>query len=157
MLYVAHTTFRFEEEVMSGPQFWRRTGLVIATASVINIAIYFIAKAAGVEILVPQGETPTPLSVGPVIAFTIIPLVLAALLVLVLRRVGVSSPRVFAGVVVIVGLLSLLAPLTAGLSASNALVLAAMHVVAGLAALLGLTPMYRVDRAEAPAREVSNA
>ena len=142
---------------MSGLQFWRRTGLVIAVAAVINVAVYLIATAAGVEILVPQGGTPTPLSVVPVVVFTIVPLVLAAVLLLVLRRVGVSGPRVFAGVVVVVALLSLLAPLTADLTASNKVTLAVMHVVAGLAALVGLTPLYRAAHADAPALAVSNA
>jgi hypothetical protein len=141
---------------MVGSQFWRRTGLVIALAAVINVAVYFIATAAGVEILVPQGSTPSPLSVVPVVVFTIVPLVLAAVLLLVLRRVGVSSPRVFAGIVVVVSLLSLAAPLTADLTASNKLVLAAMHLVAGLAALVGLTPLYRAANADAPALAVSN-
>jgi hypothetical protein len=141
---------------MVGSQLWRRTGLVIALAAVINVAVYFIATAAGVEILVPQGSTPSPLSVVPVVVFTIVPLVLAAVLLLVLRRVGVSSPRVFAGIVVVVSLLSLAAPLTADLTASNKLVLAAMHLVAGLAALVGLTPLYRAANADAPALAVSN-
>jgi hypothetical protein len=141
---------------MVGSQFWRRTGLVIALAAVINVAVYLIATAAGVEILVPQGSTPTPLSVAPVVVFTIVPLVLAAVLLLVLRRVGVSSPRVFAGVVVVVSLLSLAAPLTADLTASNKLVLAAMHLVAGLAALVGLTPLYRAAHADAATLAVRN-
>jgi hypothetical protein len=141
---------------MSGPQFWKRTGLVIAVAAVINVAIFLIAKAAGVEILVPQGASPTTLTVVPVVLFTAIPLALAAVLVLVLRRVGVSSPRVFAGIVVVGTLLSLLAPLTADLTGSNKLTLASMHLVAGLAALVGLTPMYRPAPAETRAAAVAN-
>jgi hypothetical protein len=141
---------------MAGLQFWRRTGLVIAVAVVINAAVYLIAKAAGVEILVPQGGSPTPLSVVPVVVFTIVPLVLAAVLLLVLRRVGVSSQRVFAGVVVVVTALSLLAPLTADLTVSNKLALGAMHVVAGLAALLGITPMVGTVDAETPVGAVSS-
>ena len=141
---------------MAGLQFWRRTGLVIAVAAAINVAVYLIAKAAGVEILVPQGGSPTPLSVVLVVVFTIVPLVLAAVLLLVLRRVGVSNQRVFAGVVVVVTALSLLAPLTADLIASNKLALAAMHVVAGLAALLGITPMFRMVDAETPVGAASN-
>jgi hypothetical protein len=141
---------------MVGRQFWSRTGLVIAVAGVINVAVFLIAGAVGVEILVPQGASPTPLSVVPVIVFTIVPLVLAAVLLLAFRRVGVSSPRVFASVVVVGTALSLLAPLTAELTASNKLVLAAMHMVAGLAALVGLTPLYRAAPADAPAVAVSN-
>ncbi len=141
---------------MVGRQFWRRTGLVIAVAAVMNVAVYLIASAAGVEILVPQGGSPTPLTMVPVVLFTIVPLVLAAVLLLVLRRVGVSSPRVFAGVVLVVTVLSLLAPLTADLTGSNKVTLAVMHVVAGLAALVGLTPLYRPTHAEAPTLAVSN-
>jgi hypothetical protein len=136
---------------MSGLQFWKRTGLVAVVAAVLNVGVYLIAKAAGVEILVPQGSTPTPLNVATVVVFTIVPLTLAAVLLLVLRRLGVSSPRVFAGVVVVVLLLSLLAPLTADLTTSNKLTLVAMHVIAGLAALVGLTPLYRP--VHAPARD----
>jgi hypothetical protein len=142
---------------MAGKQFWRRTGLVIAVAAVVNVAVYLIARAIGGEILVPMGGAPAPLSVVPVAVSTIIPLVVvAAVLLLVLRRVGVSSPRVFAGVVIVVTLLSLLAPLTADLSVSNKLVLVAMHLVAGLAALVGLTPLNRPTRADVPTMAVSN-
>jgi hypothetical protein len=137
-------------------QFWRRTGLVIAVATVINVAVFLIAKAIGVEILVPQGATPTTLSVVPVVVFTIVPLVLAAVFLLVLRRVGVSSPRVFGAIVVVGTVLSLFAPLTAELSASNKLTLVVMHLVAGLAALIGLTPLYRPDPADARTLAVSN-
>jgi hypothetical protein len=142
---------------MTGRQFWKRTGLVIAVATIINIGVYLIASAAGVEILAPQGDTATELSIAPVIVATIIPLVLAAVLLLVLRRVGVSSPRVFAGVVGVLTVLSLLAPLTADLTLSNKLTLAAMHVVVGLAALVGLTPLYRTARTEARVSEVAHA
>jgi hypothetical protein len=141
---------------MAGKQFWRRTGLVIPVAAVVNVAVYLIARAIGGEILVPMGGAPAPLSVVPVAVSTIIPLVVAAVLLLVLRRVGVSSPRVFAGVVIVVTLLSLLAPLTADLSVSNKLVLVAMHLVAGLAALVGLTPLNRPTRADVPTMAVSN-
>jgi hypothetical protein len=51
----------------------------------------------------------------------------------------------------------LLAPLTADLTLSNKLTLATMHVVAGLAALLGLTPMYRTARTEVRVSEVAHA
>ncbi|HEY5249860.1 MAG TPA: DUF6069 family protein [Dermatophilaceae bacterium] len=135
---------------MAGQQFWKRTGLVIAVAVVVNVAVYLIAKAAGVEILVPQGGSPTPLSVVPVVLFTIIPLVLAAVLILVLRRIGRSTQQIFAGVVVVGTALSLLAPLTADLTVSNKLALAAMHVAAGLAALLGLTPLVSTLDSETP-------
>jgi hypothetical protein len=137
-------------------QFWRRTGLVIAVATVINVAVFLIARAIGVEILVPQGATPTTLSVVPVAVFTIVPLVLAAVFLRVLRRVGVSSPRVFGAIVVVGTLLSLFAPLTAELSASNKVTLVVMHLVAGLAALIGLTPLYRPAPADARTLAVSN-
>jgi hypothetical protein len=137
-------------------QFWRRTGLVIAVATVINVAVFLIARAIGVEILVPQGATSTTLSVVPVAVFTIVPLVLAAVFLRVLRRVGVSSPRVFGAIVVVGTLLSLFAPLTAELSASNKVTLVVMHLVAGLAALIGLTPLYRPAPADARTLAVSN-
>lgn len=141
---------------MSGSQFWRRTSVVIAAAAVVNVAVYLIAGAAGVEILVPQGASPTSLGLAPVIVFTAVPLALAAVLMLVLRRFGVSSPRVFAGVVVVGTVLSLLAPMTADLTLSNKLTLAAMHVVAGLAALVGLTPMYRTGDVDARVAAVTH-
>jgi hypothetical protein len=97
-----------------------------------------------------MGTSPVPLEAAPVVVFTVIPLVLAAVLLLVLRRVGVASPAVFAGVAGVVLLLSLAAPLTADLAVSNKLVLASMHAVAGLAALLGLTPLFRGVRVGAP-------
>jgi hypothetical protein len=141
---------------MPALQFWKRTGLVIAAATVINVAVYLIAKAGGVEILVPMGASPVPLSAALVVVFTIVPLVLAAVFLLVLRRVGVSSSRAFASVVLIVAVLSLLAPLAADLTVSNKLVLATMHVVAGLAALLGLAPLFRPSRVAASAASVSS-
>jgi len=141
---------------MPALQFWKRTGLVIAAATVINVAVYLIAKAGGVEILVPMGASPVPLSAALVVVFTIVPLVLAAVFLLVLRRAGVSSSRVFAGVVLTVVVLSLLAPLTADLTVLNKLVLATMHVVAGLAALPGLASLFRPSRVAASAVSVSS-
>jgi hypothetical protein len=139
-----------EESAVSPRQFWKRAGLVIAAAVVVNLAVYLVAKAAGVELLVPMGASPVPLEPAPVAVFTVVPLVLAAVLILVLRRVGVASPAVFAGVAAVALLLSLSAPLSADLAASNKLVLASMHTVAGLAALLGLTPLFRRVRVGAP-------
>jgi hypothetical protein len=136
---------------LSGSQFWKRTGLVIAAAALINVAVHLIAMAAGVAILVPMGAAPVPLSVAPVVVFTVVPLVLAALFLLVLRRVGAAGSRVFAGVVLTVTVLSLVAPMTADLTVSNRLVLAAMHVVAGGAALFGLAPLFRPAHVNASA------
>jgi len=141
---------------MPALQFWKRTGLVIAAATVINVAVYLIAKAGGLEILVPMGASPVPLSAALVVVFTIVPLVLAAVFLLILRRVGVSSSRVFAGIVLTVAVLSLLAPLAADLTVSNKLVLATMHVVAGLAALLGLAPLFRPVHVAASAVSVGS-
>ncbi len=135
---------------MSPQQFWQRAGLAIAAAVIVNLAVYLVAKAAGVEILVPMGASPVPLEAGLVVAFTVIPLVLAAVLLLVLRRVGVASPAVFAGAAAVVLLLSLSAPLSGDLAVSNKLVLASMHAVAGLAALAGLAPLFRGLRVGAP-------
>jgi hypothetical protein len=135
---------------MSPQQFWKRAGLVIAAAVVGNLAVYLVAKAAGVEILVPMGSSPVPLEAAPVVVFTVVPLVLAAVLSLVLGRVGVANPAVFAGLAAVALLLSLSAPLTADIAVSNKLVLASMHAVAGLAALLGLTPLVRGVRVGAP-------
>jgi hypothetical protein len=128
---------------MSPQQFWKRAGLVIVAAVIVNLAVYLVAKAAGVEIVVPMGASPVPLDAAPVVVFTVVPLALAAVLLLVLRRVGVASPAVFSGVAAVVLLLSLSAPLTADLAVSNKLVLASMHAVAGLAAVFGLTPLFR--------------
>jgi hypothetical protein len=135
---------------LSPQQFWTRAGLVIAAAAAVNLAVYLVAKAAGVELLVPMGAAPVPLEAAPVIVFTVVPLVLAAVLLLALRRVGVASAAVFAAVAAVVLLLSLAAPLAADLAASNKLVLASMHLVAGFAALLGLTPLFRSVRLGAP-------
>jgi len=78
------------------------------------------------------------------------------LFLLVLRRVGVSSSPIVAGIVLTVAVLSLLAPQTADLTVVNKLVLATMHVVAGLAALLGLAPLFRPSRVAASAASVSS-
>ena len=141
---------------MSPQRFWKRAGLVIASAAVVNLAVYLVAKAAGLELLVPMGATPVALEAAPVVVFTVVPLLLAAVLLLVLRRVGVGSLAVFAGVAAVVLLLSLAAPLTADLAVSNKLVLASMHAVAGVAALLGLTPLFRAVRVGA-SRSTSGA
>jgi hypothetical protein len=142
---------------LSGPQFWKRTGLVIAAATLINVAVYLIARAVGMEILVPMGASPVPLSAAPVVLFTVVPLVLAVVFLLVLRRVGSSGSRVFAGVVLTVAVLSLVAPVTADLTVSNTLVLATMHVVAGVAALLGLAPLFWPVHVDASAVSASSA
>lgn len=128
---------------MTGMEFWRRTALTIGAAVVVNAALFAVFTWAGADLLIPTGSTTQALTIVPVIATTVIGLVAAALLLLVLRKVGVSRPTTFSVVVIVLTVLSLGAPLTADVSAGNKVALASMHVVVGLAALIGLSSVYR--------------
>ena len=116
-------------------------GLIAAAISVVlNVAIFLIGRAAdlipeSVTVQSPTGEG--ALTIGPVIVMSIVPVVVAVLVYLLLRRVTARA----AGVFRIVGggllVLSLLLPWgIPDVPAKMALTLDLMHVVSGLAILV---------------------
>lgn len=107
----------------------RNTFAAIIVVLILNLALYFIADAAG---WIPETlpESAEAFGLGPVILYSIIPLLLGGVLLALLCRWTNHPVLMFALIAAVVFIASLIAPLTiAGASTSFKLVLVAMHVI----------------------------
>lgn len=121
---------------------WLIAGLVGGgVAAILNLVIYFVANAmlGDLAVAMQPGQPMAPLTFVAVIVTSIVPAVLAALVLAVLQRFLANGTRVFQILAVILGLLSLFPALTQASSLSVGLVLASMHIVAVVAIVWALT------------------
>lgn len=119
---------------------WRNTAIAIITTLVINVALYFVADAAG-WIPEPLPERAEGFGLPAVILYTALPL-LAGGILLTFLVMWTSHPVImFALIAAVVFIGSMIAPLSiAGASTSFRAVLVAMHVIA---AVLGTSLLLR--------------
>lgn len=128
------------EQSVTGWGVWPRAVLGAGVALVANLAIWAIAVIAGVEVLVP--ETPNSdvyvgLSVLPLVLSSVLPALVAAVGLLVLRRLSpLRGLQFFQIGVAIVAVLSLGAPLSFDASTGTRLAVGAMHVVTAAAIIV---------------------
>lgn len=115
----------------------RSTIIAIAVTVVLNLALYFVADAAG---WIPEELTGTAESFGPlaIILSTTIPLVLGGILLTLLIKWTNHPVLMFALIAAVTFIASLSAPLTvSGADASFKTVLVLMHVLtAGLGTVI---------------------
>ena len=101
-------------------------------AAIVNVFIYFIAKASGGvsnTVLLPGGK---PLGIAPVIFSSVIPAILAALLLFTLGKFTSDPIRIVTIIAAIVLLVSFGGPFgIPGLPFGTRFTLALMHLVAG--------------------------
>lgn len=123
-------------------------GLAGAISVVVNVVIYVIARIADVDLLVPEGpgsDELARLGIGPVVIASVIPLIIAALLALGLRR-WTSQPTTIFRVIVVVGfVLSYVNVVTADLTGGTAVTVGLMHPIVAVAAWFFLTPLTSSD------------
>jgi hypothetical protein len=107
-------------------------------AGLVNVLLLFMARAAGILIMVPAQGTSGPLTrltwTGPLVA-TVVPLLLAGLCYSIGSRSVAQPTRPFQVLTVLLVLLSLSAPIKAA-SGTPLVVLVGMHIIAGLGALM---------------------
>ena len=118
-----------------------RAVLTTLAALAVNLAIYGIARAAGVSLIVPlPGEgTPTQLPIGALVSATVVGVVLGAVVLGFFHRLrpeGIEGA--FTLTVALFTLLSLTGPLGLDTSLSNKLVLMSMHLATAVITVLGL-------------------
>ena len=105
-------------------------------AAVINAVLYFIGAALGwmpETVLTPMG---VPVTIVPVVASTVVALVVATIVYSILNRFTGNPNRWFTIVAVVLLVVSFASPLTLpGAPTMMIVVLEAMHLVAGVAAI----------------------
>lgn len=119
-----------------------RAALVAAAAVAVNLAIYGLARAAGVSLIVPApgGDEPTRLPLGAVVAATVAGVAFGALLLAALRRYAPDRavPAFVIAVAVFTVLSMLSGPLSLDTSMGNKLVMGSMHVTTAVLTVAGL-------------------
>lgn len=118
---------------------WRRGAVATAGAIAVNLAILATALTTGVSLRIPVfgGADIAQVGAGPVVMFTVVPMVLGLLAATLARRWS-GGLRVVRVAAVVVLLVSLAPPLTIAADTATRLVLALMHPVAGGAFLLAV-------------------
>lgn len=132
----------------SSPDTWRTGLLSIAVAVTANLLILGLARLAGADMQVrPDPSMPAmTIGIGLVAVSTVLPMLLASVALLPLRRWGSRAWRALAWTGLVVGLLTVPAPLTMVAEGTTQAALALMHVIAGLS-------WFVVVRRSARARE----
>ena len=133
--------------------------MVAAVAAVaVNLAIYGIAIAAGVSLVVPSpdGGTPTRLPIGAVVAASVVGTAMAGLLLGLLRRFApAQATSVFIVTVAAFTVLSLVSgPLSLATSTSNKLVMGSMHITTATLAVVVL--LWRGPATLGPSQETGD-
>lgn len=120
-----------DEAVTTRAGAWRAGATVTVLAIVADLLLYLLAGLAGADFTVATGGR--GMEVGPllVVANVAGATLLGTLLLAWLGRRGARAWRVLAWVGLAVGVLSVIAPLTATASPGARLTLAAMHLVTG--------------------------
>ena len=129
------------ERQLSTSGIWKGAAAGAAAAAVGNAILYFAASAGGVSMVgeFMRRQPPVEMPFPPVIFSAIVPAIGAAGLATALNRWLASPAKVFLGISIAFGLFSMGGPATiAGASTGLRVVLAVMHVVAGVAIAGGI-------------------
>lgn len=133
---------------------WRLGAAAGALATVINLAIFAAARAAGVTFTVPiyTGEV-TPLPWAAVVTFTVVPFVLGLVLTTLVAGRAPGRLRAMQIVAVVVGVVSLQPPLTVAADGTTRALLALMHLPPVVSFVLALQRLRAAGTAPPVARE----
>jgi hypothetical protein len=129
-----------ERELTTGGIF-KGAAIGAAIGAVGNALLYFAGSAGGVSLVAEfaKGQPPAVLAFGQVVVASFVPAIGAALLTLLLNRLLARPSKVFVGIAVVFGLLSLGGPASIpGADAGLRVLLAMMHVVSGVAIVGGI-------------------
>ena len=111
-----------------------RTGLIITgTALVANTVVLAAARMAGADMIVQRdAATAVTIGVGSVALMTALPIMLATILLLALRRRAARAWGALAVMGLLVGLVTAPVPLAVTAEASTSTALALMHLTTGV-------------------------
>ncbi|MCI4065588.1 DUF6069 family protein [Micromonospora sp. R77] len=116
----------------------KRRLLAIAVATAVTVAVWFIARALDVTLAVNTGGNRQEITLGAVIAATVVAGLIGWALLALLERLTAAGRTIWTIVAVLVLLVSLLGPL-GGVSTGAKATLAVMH----LAAAAVIIPAFR--------------
>lgn len=103
-------------------------------AVVVNVLVHTLARVAGVEtVLTPPGAAPVTVAPFAVVTMTLVPIVVGGAALVLFSRVSPASARALPWVGLLIGVGTVVMPLSMGGALGGRLVLAAMHVVTGIA------------------------
>lgn len=128
---------------------WKGALLGAAAGAVVNSILYVVASAAGTSMVAEfaKGQEPIAMPFPPVVIATFIPAIFAALFAMALNQLMAKPVKAFVAVSVVFGLLSMGGPATIGAASPGLkILLAAMHVVAGVAIAGGIVRLGRSSR-----------
>ncbi|MGH3903041.1 MAG: DUF6069 family protein [Pseudonocardiaceae bacterium] len=130
-----------------GLSWWQAIAAAAVAATVVNLLILLIGRAAGASFEYVDGAGLHAVTVSGVITSSAVPLVIGTVLATLL---GLWWPG-FIRVAQVVGgglaLLTVAGPMMADTGTGTQLALAAMHVIVGVAVVLGLEPIWRWTKA----------
>lgn len=103
-------------------------------ALVANVLVHTLAKVAGVEtVLTPPGAAPVTVAPFAVVTMTIIPVVVGGVALVLASRFSPGAVRALPWIGLVIGVATVVMPLSMGGALDGRLVLAAMHVITGIA------------------------
>lgn len=125
---------------------WRAGMLTAVLAVVLALVVLGVALLAGADMKVQPSGGRESMAVGvvPVVVTVLLAVTLGTALLAVLSRRGAKWWRTLAVAGLVIGVVSVVIPLTATADVGTKLALAAMHVVAGAVWYVVLTRMTRV-------------
>jgi len=118
-------------------------GVAVVTAAA-AAAVWAVAKAAGVDLVVRSGSGTNDVNVVSVVVTALVVAIVGAALLRLLERRTTSGRRTWTIVAIVVWAVSFLGPLSAT-RASAGLVLACLHLVVGSVIVLGLRRTHTAD------------
>lgn len=130
-----------------GLSWWQAIGIGVVAATVVNLLILAIGRAAGASFEVIDAGAVHAVTAGGVITSSVVPLLAGAVLAVLLALWWPGFVRLAQVVGGGLALLTVAGPLMADTDTGTQVALAAMHVVAGVAVVLCLQPVWRWAKA----------
>ncbi|QIK84406.1 DUF6069 family protein [Sanguibacter sp. HDW7] len=115
----------------------RRVGLAVVAALVVNVATFFVAKAAGASF---TGDMPYAVNVVGVAVASVVPIVIAVLVLSRIVRRWTRFQNTAAWLGLALALVSCASPFAVAADTATAIALALMHVFTGLAWFFAVRP-----------------
>lgn len=114
---------------------WRAGLIASAAALAANITLLYLARGLGADMAVRRAETEAVMTIGigTVTLMTLLPMLVATLLLPLLRRWGPRAWHLLAAVGLLVAMVTVPAPFTMLAQTGTQVVLACMHLTAGIA------------------------
>jgi len=140
----------------SSRPFWLAGLVGAAVAAVVNLVVFALGRAADVPFVVTGNGSTTQIGAGPVAFVSVLSLLVGTVFAVLLARRGSRARRLAQAIGAAVALVSIAGPATQADEASTAVLLAAMHVIAGVVYVAAVEVAARQsDRGTAPAADAA--